>query len=118
MGIDYYYLRASYPWPEQSYDPTYPVKWTSQFYTISDVSQVLYLSNLAVCDAIDSKETLFDFSDSGNFLPSANPYKQTEYARCSCIKVSNHFSFLIMISVVFPSVLDICPCCSSSFSRH
>ena len=53
MGIDYYYLRASYPWPEQSYDPTYPVKWTSQFYTISDVSQVLYLSNLAVCDAID-----------------------------------------------------------------
>ena len=48
MGIDYYYLRASYPWPEQSYDPTYPVKWTSQFYTISDVSQVSYLSNLAV----------------------------------------------------------------------
>merc|ERR1719318_1358895 len=41
MGIDYYYLRASYPWPEQSYDPTYPVKWTSQFYTISDVSQTL-----------------------------------------------------------------------------
>ena len=59
MGIDYYYLRASYPWPEQSYDPTYPVKWTSQFYTISDVSQVLYLPNLALCDAIDSKETLF-----------------------------------------------------------
>ena len=118
MGIDYYYLRASYPWPEQSYDPTYPVKWTSQFYTISDVSQVLYLPNLAACDAIDSKETLFDFSDSGNFPPGANPYKQTEYARCSCIKVSNHFSFLIMISVVFPSVLDICPCCSSSFSRH
>ena len=59
MGIDYYYLRASYPWPEQSFDPTYPVKWTSQFYTISDVSQVLYLPNLALCDAIDSKETLF-----------------------------------------------------------
>ena len=59
MGIDYYYLRASYPWPEQSYDPTYPVKWTSQFYTISDVSQVLYLSNLALCNAIDSKETLY-----------------------------------------------------------
>ena len=58
MGIDYYYLRASYPWPEQSYDPTFPVKWTSQFYTISDVSQVLYLSNLAACDASDSKETL------------------------------------------------------------
>ena len=40
MGIDYYYLRATYPWPEQSYDPTYPVRWVSQFYTISDVSQV------------------------------------------------------------------------------
>ena len=68
MGIDYYYLRASYPWPEQSYDPTYPVKWTSQFYTISDVSQVLYLSNLAACDAIDSKETLFDFQTLATFL--------------------------------------------------
>lgn len=45
MGIDYYYLRASYPWPEQSYDPTYPVRWVSQFYTINDVSQVRWLDN-------------------------------------------------------------------------
>ena len=84
MGIDYYYLRASYPWPEQSYDPTYPVKWTSQFYTISDVSQVLYLSNLALCDAIDSKETFYWF-----------------FRLCSCLKVSNHFPFLIIWYLLF-----------------
>ena len=45
---------------------------------------------------LTARKPYIDFSDSGNFFPGSNPYKQTEYARCSCLKVSNHFSFLII----------------------
>ena len=40
MGIDYYFVRAQYDWPELSENPTYPVTWLSQFYSIIDIPQV------------------------------------------------------------------------------
>ena len=54
------------------------------------------------CPTLHSaRKPFIDFSDSGNFSPGSNPYKQTEYARCSCLKVSNHFSFLIIWYLLF-----------------
>ena len=41
MGIDYYFVRAQYDWPEVAENPTYPVTWLSQFYTIIDIPQVM-----------------------------------------------------------------------------
>jgi len=41
MGIDYYFVRAQYDWPELSENPTYPVTWLSQFYSIIDIPQTL-----------------------------------------------------------------------------
>ena len=41
MGIDYYFVRAQYDWPEVAENPTYPVTWLSQFYTIIDIPQVI-----------------------------------------------------------------------------
>ena len=61
MGIDYYYLRATYPWPEQAFDPTYPVRWVSQFYTISDVSQVLLIA-LGRLEMFEMGEASVEFS--------------------------------------------------------
>ena len=42
MGIDYYFVRAQYDWPEIADNPTYPVTWLSQFYSIIDIPQVLF----------------------------------------------------------------------------
>ena len=41
MGIDYYFVRAQYEWPEIADNPTYPVTWLSQFYSIIDIPQVV-----------------------------------------------------------------------------
>lgn len=41
MGIDYYFVRAAYDWPEVADNPTYPVTWLSQYYTIIDIPQTL-----------------------------------------------------------------------------
>ena len=60
MGINYYYIRANFPWPEAdevsnfmlgssvldpqcssfTQDPTFPVTWLTQYYTALDVPQV------------------------------------------------------------------------------
>ena len=41
VGIDYYYIRRKFSWPEVAENPSFPVTWLSQFYTIVDVPQTL-----------------------------------------------------------------------------
>ena len=92
MGIDYYYLRATYQWPEQTYDPTFPVMWVSQFYTISDIAQVFLRFKSEHKHKIQTKEdkqktqkitglfSTIKISDPGNFPPGSNPHQQGDAA--------------------------------------
>jgi len=41
MGINYYFIRAVYKWPETKENPTYPVTWLAQYYTAVDVPQTI-----------------------------------------------------------------------------
>ena len=41
VGIDYYYTRRKFAWPEIAENPTFPVTWLSQYHTILDTPQTL-----------------------------------------------------------------------------